>query len=205
MRRVSSQRFSDVLQRVGSLTVLALLLSLTAYSQSLGDIARENRDKKAADEASPTPPKVITNASIASVPNSGASLNTEASASQPTTASADSNPRLPQQRFADQRFAERRDADQRAAQQWKRQIRTQAFLVANLQSRVDHLKGSMHFEDQNAYNSNNYSAVMLNRYQGPQLQVLKGLQQQLNQQKAILEGMQDEARRSGMHTRTYDP
>ncbi len=202
MRRIFSRKFSIHI-------FLALILTLTAYGQSLGDIARENRDKKAADEASPTPPKVITNATIGKAADPGTNGDAEASAPQTMPAPAQPNVKTPQQRWAE-RQAERRAAQQRAreqqaAQQWKSRIQAQKYTVANLQVRVDRLKGSIHFVDQNAYDSNNYSAVMLDRYQGPQLEHLKVLQQQLDQQKAVLETMQEAARRAGMHTRTYDP
>ena len=192
MRRDSSRSF-----RGSIFLTMALLFaaSLTAYGQSLGDVARENREKKAAD-ASSTPPKVITNATLPKDPDAGAGPSTDESKMQtaPSPASAESSRKAAQQRAA----------EQRAAQRWKKLILTQENTIANLQTRIDKLKASIQFVDQNgAYDY--YGAVANNRYQARQLQRLREMQQQLGQQKNKLEDMQEAARHAGMHTTTYDP
>jgi hypothetical protein len=191
MRRISSQSFYVRIL----LTILAtLLLSNPAvYAQSLGDVARENREQKAV-EASTTPPKVITNATLPKDPNASPS----AGESQPQTtsppASADSS----------RKAARQRAAEQRAAQQWKQRILAQENTIANLRLRIDRLKASIHFVDENT-TYDYYAGVAHNRYEARQLERLAQMQQQLDQQKKKLEDMQEAARHAGMHTAVYDP
>src|SRR5437660_6277358 len=45
------------------ITTLLLFASVTAYGQSLGDVARENREKKA-ESAATAPPKVISDSDL---------------------------------------------------------------------------------------------------------------------------------------------
>src|SRR5215469_16521044 len=60
MLRVSSRK----LRHCGiPITTLLLLASVAVYGQSLGDVARENREKKV-DAAETAPPKVITDADL---------------------------------------------------------------------------------------------------------------------------------------------
>ena len=51
-----------------TICAIALLTSSAAYGQSLGDIARENREKKT-DDASAAQPKAITNADLPKDPD----------------------------------------------------------------------------------------------------------------------------------------
>ena len=48
---------------------VAMLMSPVAYAQSLGDIARENREKQNAEDASAAKPRVITNANLPKDPD----------------------------------------------------------------------------------------------------------------------------------------
>jgi hypothetical protein len=179
------------------LTVLALLFSMkvAAHAQSLGDVARENREKKDAEQQS-SPPKVITNATLPKDPDG----DQEQSATENTTPTAPSAANLASSRKA----AEQRAREQRAAQQWKRKILAQQATVANLRMRVDRLKASIQFVNPNT-TYDYYEGVAQNRYQARQLERLAQLQEQLAQQKSKLEEMQEAARKAGMHTATYDP
>ena len=175
--------------------MLAMLLSAcpASYCQSLGDVARENRDKKAADPSA-TSQKVITNANIPKDPDSDA----ESEESEPPTSSA-------QERAASSRqAAAQRAAERRAAAQWKKRIVAQQNTVANLRMRVDRLKASIHFLNQGTYYDSS-AVVAQNRYQARELERLAQLQDQLARQRAKLEDMQEAARKAGMHTATYDP
>lgn len=215
MRRISSQSFHAQI----FLTMLATLLlaSLAGYAQSLGDVARENREKKDAD-ASTTPPKVITNANLPKDPDAGAGTSPSTGGSKtqtaPTPASVASSKkaaaqRLAEQRRMDQRAAQEHAAEERAAEQWKRKILAQESTIANLRMRVDKLKASIHFVDPNNYypydSSSYYAGLALNRYQARQLERLQQMQQQLSEQRTKLEDMQEAARHAGMHTAVYDP
>ncbi len=181
------------------IVAIALLMSPAAYGQSLGDAARENRDKKQAEEVSGTAPKVITNKDLPKDPDA----NPEAPETKPgASAAAGSEPAElgSADRQSDDRLAEQRLAEQRAADQWKRQILAQKNRMANLQARIDQLQASI----QSAGGSVQYESPV-NRYQARQLQRVAHLQQQLDEQKRKLDQMQEAARHAGMHSAVYDP
>lgn len=212
------------MRRIGyliSLTLATLLMSVAVLgqSESLGDIARENREKKAAQESSSTPPKVITNHNLPRDPDASPSDDTSAPASTPKSNSPFSEKaatqglaedRPPQHPSSEQRSAGRQLAEQHAAQQradeqhvadqWKRRILQQESTVANLRMRADRLKASIHFANVNTYND-----MPVNRYQARQIQRLRLVQHQLDMQQRKLEDMQEAARHAGMHTLVYDP
>jgi hypothetical protein len=169
--------------------VIALLINLAAYGQSLGDVARENREKKDAEDASGAQPRVITNKDLPSDPE----------ASQESHEVQETSTKAPDH-FAEQRFAEQRVSEQRAGEQWRRRILAQENRVANLQARIDQIHASM----RNTGGSPPYD-VAYNRYQARQMARVAQIQQQLDEQKRTLNEMQDEARRAGMHTAVYDP
>jgi hypothetical protein len=173
------------------LLVIALLISSVMYGQSLGDIARENRDKRT-EEASTTPPKVITNKDLPKDPD----------AKQPTDAGsgADSAASMTADDGAAHRSAEQRIAEQQAADQWKRHILAQKNKMATLQARIDQLNSSIHSEYGSVQSQGPY-----NRYQARQLQRVALIQQQLDEQKRKLDQMQEAARHAGMHSAIYDP
>ena len=166
---------------------IALLMSSAAYGQSLGDIARENREKKT-DDASAAQPKVITNADLPKDPDA----NQEPAEAQ-SEASASGQP-------VDHRSAQQRLAEQRAADQWKRQILAQKNKMATLQARIDQLNASI----RSAGGSVQYEGPY-NRHQARQLQRVAQIQLQLDEQKMKLDQMQEAARHAGMHTAVYDP
>lgn len=187
------------------LRMLAIVLLITAasYGQSLGDIARENREKKAED-ASTAPPKVITNQNLPKDPDAN---HGPVAAPQVASAAASSNTdrlsaeqHAAEQRLAEQHLADQRAAQQRAAAQWKRQILEQKNRMATLQARIDQLHASIQ-----SVNGSVQSEGPYNRYQARQLERVTQIQQQLDQQKRKLEKMQDAARHAGMHTAVYDP
>src|SRR5208337_200764 len=69
---------------------IALLMSPATYGQSLGDTARENRDKKQAEEATGTAPKVITNKDLPKDPNANPdSPGTKSEAGAPLSSASD--------------------------------------------------------------------------------------------------------------------
>jgi flagellar motility protein MotE (MotC chaperone) len=172
-----------------TICAMALLMSSAAYGQSLGDIARENREKQdAQDASSAAKPKVITNASLPKDPDANQQPAAAQSAATPSSAAAD------------HRSAQQRLAEQRAADQWKRQILTQKNKMATLQARIDQLNASIH----SAAGSVQYEGPY-NRYQARQLQRVAQIQLQLDEQKMKLDQMQEAARYAGMHSAVYDP
>ena len=181
---------------------LALLvpIGLTASAQSLGDVARENREKKA-DTTSAAQPKVIRNKDLPKDPEDDPVADQAATAAQPASVPNKSPEQSAADRRAEQRFAQQRLAEQRAAEQWKRQILAQKDKIAALQSRIDHLKATLQFADVSVYPY----AGPYNRDQARQLRRITQLQQQLDEQQRKLDQMQEAARHAGMHTAVYDP
>jgi predicted RNase H-like nuclease (RuvC/YqgF family) len=167
---------------------IALLMNSAVYGQSLGDIARENREKKTED-ASAAQPKVITNADLPK----NLDANQGPLESEKPMDAASSN-------AADHRSAEQRLAEQRAADRWKRQILAQKNKMATLQARIDQLNASI----RSAEGSVQYEGPY-NRHQARQLERVAQVQQQLDAQKRKLDEMQEAARHAGMHTAVYDP
>jgi septal ring factor EnvC (AmiA/AmiB activator) len=196
------------------ISALALLITTASFGQSLGDVARENREKKVQDASTP-PPKVITNQNLpkdpdataaspeasqaASSDDDGVAVEHRSSSSEQTLAEQRLAQRA-QQRSAQQRSAQQRSAQQRAAEQWKRQIVAQKNKMAALQARIDQIQASI----QSANGSVQYEGPT-SRYQAQQLDRVAQIQQQLGEQKRILEQMQEAARHAGMHTVVYDP
>jgi hypothetical protein len=219
------------------LTLATLLMSVAAsgQSQSLGDIARENRDKKAAEDST-APPKVFTNSTLpkepdaaTNAPNSLSSAPTAATTAPPSASQSpfsDKPSAQPQatsptpedhttpshatrQRSPQQRAAQQRMNEQHAAAQWRKRILQQESTVAGLRMRIDTLKASIRFADPNRYGSGSpsdyYAGLNYNRGDARQLQRLAQMRQQLDEQKRKLEDLQEAARHAGMHTLVYDP
>lgn len=182
-----------------SVVAIALLATSATYGQSLGDVARENRDKKQSEDASGTAPKVITNKDLPKDPNATLASPEAKSGSGTSASSEAAELRSTDPQSAD-RLAEQRLAEQRAADQWKRQILAQKNKMANLQARIDQLHASI----ESAGGSVQYEEP-INRYQARQLQRVARIQQQLDEQKRKLDQMQEAARHAGMHTAVYDP
>lgn len=160
--------------------VMFLNLAAFAQQQSLADIARENKEKQAAqDAASATKPKVITNQDLGEPPEGRPDLRTP-----PHNWNAD--------RPADRRWAQPGQSDQRS-EQWKSRIADQESRIANLQSRLDQINASMRSNPQGAYS----------RSQSFQQERAAQLQSQIDEQKAKLDAMQDAARRAGMNNQLY--
>ena len=170
------------------ISAIALLMSSAAYGQSLGDIARANREKQNAENTSVAQPRVITNANLPKDPDAN---QEPAEAQSGTNASSTA---------ADHRSAQQRLAEQRAADQWKRQILAQKNKMATLQARIDQLNGSI----RSAGGSVQYEGPY-NRHQARQLQRVAQIQLQLDEQEMKLDQMQEAARHAGMHTLVYDP
>jgi hypothetical protein len=127
-----------VVQRILLKTfAIALLMHPAVYGQSLGEIARENRDKQDAEDPSATAkPRVITNKDLPKDPNASqapseapAAANSKSvdpfSADRHSVDHSLADQRLAPQRSADQRLADQRLAQQIAADQWKKQILAQ--------------------------------------------------------------------------------
>src|SRR5690349_2688467 len=104
--------------------LLLLLASVSAHAQSLGDVARETREKKAEADAT-APRKVITDGDLPKDAQDGDepdAPNTRKTAS-PGKAGAD-------------RVSRTSAPDPRVAEQWRKQILAQKRVVATLEKRL---------------------------------------------------------------------
>jgi hypothetical protein len=169
--------------------IVALMLTEAVFAQSqsgdsLGDLARANREKQQAQEAAGTMPKVITNQDLPADPAGVL----EASASEPMTMVSGVTR---SDHYADQRLNNRQLAEQGS---WKARIQNQENRIEDLQARIDRLNAFIHTSGGTAQYE-----TPVNRYQAIQMQRLAMMQEMQAQQKRRLEMMQDAARRSGMN------
>jgi len=166
--------------------------SATSLSgQSLADVARANREKKAAD-ASTASPKVITNADLPKNPEgyTGPPSDDEKRSNRPSGNTA--------------REEAQQKALERASGVWRQQIVAQTNKIAMLQTRIDRFRAQIHVVDPNA-NYDDAAGTSYNGAQATQIRILKDMEEELRQQQQRLQDMQDSARRAGMHTAVYDP
>jgi hypothetical protein len=178
-------------RRFIKIATVALLTNLAAYGQSLGEIAREYREKQNAEQASGAQPKMITNKDLPANPEGyQAPRETQSSSAETNFGKA---PDRSAQRLEQQLLAE-----QRVGEQWRRQIVEQENRVAAIQARIDQISASIRSGGVSAQGP-------YNRYQALQLEHAAQLQMHLDEQKRRLDAMQEAARRAGMHTAVYDP
>lgn len=168
--------------------------------QSLGDLARANREKLQEQQAAGITPKVITNKDLPA--NATAGIPEENPAEPMTQVSG---VQRPIQRNPDGARPFRRPGDGEGmegarGENLKEKIEAQENRIAEMQARLDRL---------NAMMNPNGSTVQYegpgSRYQAMQAQRIEMMQQMLDQQKQRLAAMQDAARHEGAHTAVYDP
>jgi len=166
------------------LIVLAVVLGVNAArGQSLGDIARANREKQGSAAPAAGQPAVITSDDL--------EAGTDGKAVQ--------HPAAKVSKVAAHGRAEQDAIDPRAAAQWKKQIIAQQDKIATLQGKIDELNAAIHPAGSAQFNG------PYNKYQTTQMQRLADVQLQMDEQKKKLAEMQEEARKAGMHTTVYDP
>lgn len=165
------------------ITTLLLFASVAVQGQSLGDVARQTREKEA---AATVPAKVITDGDLA--PGTGETgLPTKAQAASQGKSRASSAATNP--------------PDSHAAEQWRRQISAQKRTVETLEKRLARYQASLSSVDAAAISR----GEILSRSQALEQERIAQVQEQLGEQRARLLEMQEEARRAGMHTQVYDP
>lgn len=163
---------------VGGIAGLALLLSGVSHGQSLGDVAREQRQKQQAKKDKPAA-KVVTNEDLPEHPQDADDSEKPEPGSEPQAHHAGS----------------------RSPEQWKAQIAAQKQSIAALQRQMDRLNSSVHFVEANRY----YYGVQHNERQEQKLEQVQRMQDQLEQQRKRLEDMQEAARKEGFGNSVYDP
>ena len=157
--------------------VIAGLLVGSSFGQSLGDVAREQRDKAKTVNSTSSSKKVITNEDIPEHSDESDDPIRSEDDGQPAT------------------------KGQHSAAQWKAAILQQKNAIAALQKNVDQLKGSIHFIEANAFRN----GVQYNQRQMHKQQDVEQMQKQLDGMKKGLEQMQEGARRAGFGNAVYDP
>jgi predicted RNase H-like nuclease (RuvC/YqgF family) len=158
------------------LPITLLALCSAVLSQTLGDVARQNREK----EKSRTRPakKVVTNEDIPESP--------ALSPSDKATAAATSVPAAPAPK---------------SAREWRIEIAAQEDRVEKLQAHMEKLSESIHFVTANAY----VHGAEYNQYQVKKQQEVKNLEKQLNEEQKKLSDLQEAARKEGMGGAVYEP
>jgi len=157
-----------------------LLLGLVAlsYGQSLGDVARAQRQKR--QKQSPqTAPKVITNEDL-------------------PARSTDEHEPAPDDQHDD---APTRPLGSKSAEQWQAEIAAQRNTVTSLQNEIDRLNASIHFAPGNCV----ANCVQYNEHQVKKQDEVQRLRAQFDQAKKRLEDMQEAARREGFGNAVYEP
>ena len=167
------------MRRVLAMCVL-LALSSAAFGQSLGDVARQTRQKeKARGKAAK---KVITNEDLPVTPDLTPGQQETVGKMEPVVPSVASS-------------------GAQSAEQWKSSILAQKNTIATMQAQIDKLNGSVRFVEANAY----VNGVQYNQHQVKKQQQVAQLQTQLAEQKQKLAEMQDAAKKAGMGSAVCDP
>jgi hypothetical protein len=162
----------------------ALVASSLAFGQSLGDVARDNREKQKAKSAiSSVKPKVITNESLPASPDV-----------EPSEAERITRP-------APQELSASRQPAGTSAAQWKSSILQQKNAIAELQAQIDKLSASIHFVPSSLY----ANGLQYDEHQLKKQQAVARMQEQLEEQKKNLAEMQEAARQAGMGSAVYEP
>jgi hypothetical protein len=166
-------------RKICAVAGVVLFVVAASYSQSLGDVAREQRQKQAKDAHATH--KVVTNEDLpaSEEPSSSTSISDE----------RDANPAPPASN------------DIQAAEQWKTKIQTQKGSVASLQDQIDKLNASIHFAGPNCV----ANCVQHNEKQIEKQDEVDRMQKQLADQKQKLEDMQESARKAGLGSSVYEP
>jgi hypothetical protein len=155
------------------------LCGAAAFGQSLGDVARQTRQKERAKGKAAK--KVITNEDLPETPDLTPGQQETVGKMEPVSPSAPSGTQ--------------------SAEQWKSRILAQKNQIAGMQAQIDKLSGSIRFVEANAY----VNGVQYNQHQVKKQQQVAQMQTQLAEQRQKLAKMQDAAKKAGMGSAVYDP
>jgi predicted RNase H-like nuclease (RuvC/YqgF family) len=157
---------------------LLVCFASAGHGQSLGDVAREHRQKQQAKDGK-TAAKVITNEDLPEHTDLEATSSTD-------EANHDEEP--------NSRLASK------SSEQWKAEISAQRNSVEALQSQIDKLNSSIHFVEANRY----WNGVQYNQHQEQKQEEVQRMRSQLEEQKKKLEEMQEAARKEGYGNAVYE-
>jgi hypothetical protein len=155
-------------------------------SQSLGDLARQQRQQKEQSKTVPgkdaKAPKVITNEEIPEHEGPAPALAADGEESRASMPAPAGGPKQPPEHV-------------------KSQILTQKHQIASLQRQVDEINESIRFAPANCA----ANCVGWNERQREKQQQVERMQAQLEEEKKRLEDMQESARKQGFGNSVYDP
>jgi predicted RNase H-like nuclease (RuvC/YqgF family) len=158
---------------------MVILVGAASSGQSLGDVARAQRQKEQA-KTSQTAPKIITNDDLG-----------EPADGEPKDGSARGKPDDPHAK----------PLGSKTAEQWKAEIEAQKTAIVNLQSRIDRVNSSVRFTQ----TTRTWNAVRHNERQEQKLDDVQQMQNQLAEAQKRLEQLQESVRQEGFGSSVYDP
>jgi predicted RNase H-like nuclease (RuvC/YqgF family) len=161
--------------------LICLIATLSGFSgiaqdQSLGDVARQTRQKEKSKGTAKK--KVITNEDIPETPDLTPGQQETIGKLEPVAPKGAPS-----------------------ADEWKSMILAQKSHLATMQDQIDKLSASIRYVEANAY----VNGVQYNQHQAKKQQQVANMQTQLAEQKKKLEEMQDAAKKAGMGSSVYDP
>ena len=159
---------------------MVLFITAASFGQSLGDVARAERQKQAKDAH--TDRKVVTNEDMPE-------HQEESSDNSVSTDDRDAN------------SAPSPSNSSQAAAHWKAKIEAQKNSITALQGQIDKLNSSIHFVEANRYSN----GVQYNQRQVQKQDEVQRMQKLLDERKKQLEDMQESARKAGLGSAVYDP
>jgi len=180
---VNGEFFVRPAPKIAALAGALFFMLASGHAQSLGDVAREQREKLATDASAPA--KTITNEDIQetggpeSTPSVRVRRHRVTHPVEPVTPASN---------------------DTRAAAQWKAKIVAQERRIASLQNQIDRVNASIRFTRTSCY-----TCAQHNEMQVEKLASVQRMQQQLDQQKEKLQDMQESARKAGLGSSVYEP
>ena len=158
----------------------SLFIGPYGVGQSLGDVAREQRQKTKDAKAAP---KVFTNEDL---PKHDPAYDTSGAVEHPDARSAG---------------AHEIDGLKRSAEEWKLEIQGQKMAIASQQAEIDRLSASVHYVEANRYRN----GLQHNERELQKQEEVERMQKQLDEEKKRLEEMQEGARHEGYGNGVYDP
>ena len=160
--------------------VIVVFLAAAAFGQSLGDVARQQRQKQAQKPA--TPHKVVTDEDMPSHPAD----SDDASGAKPSESAPGERPPI---------------NSSSNGEQLKVAFSAQKQKIRNFEQQLNQLRASVHYVEANRYTN----GVQYNQSQLHKQQDAERMQKQLDDAKKNLAEMQDKARKAGFGSSVYDP
>jgi len=179
-----------MIRRFLSPVLLALLFApLTGHAQSLGDVARQQKESKSQKtglQPASAPKKVYTDEDF----GKSEFADKGTTPAKGKAASAGSSP-----------AEKEKNQSALSAEQWRAKIQKKKDMIAALQERIEELESSVNYVQNNRNIYTN--APEYNAYQHQKQLAAQQLKGQLEQQKSDMSDMQEEARKQGFGNSIY--